>query len=133
MIMTELALHYNKRLISSSEIAERQDLSLKYLESIIKILSRTGLTKSIRGAMGGHSLIKAPKDYTVGEVLRALEGSLSVVDCLNDDYACDRKSKCVTIVVWEKMNNAISDVVDNITLQDLVDDYHSKCGLNYTI
>ena len=104
------------------KISESQHISLKYLEQIIPVLTRAGFVKSIRGAQGGYRLVKEPKDYTVGMILRITEGTLAPVSCLEDDVnQCDRSSTCQTLFVWEKIYAAINDIVDGITLQDIID------------
>jgi Rrf2 family protein len=125
-IMVELALNYDKKLVSSNEISHNQEIALKYLETIINNLTKAGLIKTVRGSMGGHSLIKQPSEYTVGEILRVLEGSLAPVECVNNPENCSRSTECVTINVWRKISEAVNNVVDNITLQDLVDDVKNK-------
>lgn len=102
-------------------IADNQDLSEKYLEQIITQLNRAGYVHSIRGAHGGYRLANPPKDYTVGMILRLTEGSLAPVACLScDPNPCPRQDSCATLLVWKKLDEAISDVVDHITLEDLL-------------
>lgn len=103
-------------------IADNQDLSEKYLEQIITQLNRAGYVHSIRGAHGGYRLANPPKDYTVGMILRLTEGSLAPVACLScHPNPCPRQDTCATLLVWKKLDAAISDVVDHITLEDLLD------------
>lgn len=132
--MLDLALNSSGELIRIKEIAERQDISDKYLEQIISILTKAGFVKSIRGPQGGYRLTKQPKDYTVGSILRLTEGSLSPVACLDEDEnVCSRKEECATLILWEKLDAAIKGVVDTVTLQDLVDWHNDKVGNNYVI
>lgn len=132
-LMLDLALHNNGNYIPIKEIAKRQDISDKYLEQIISILSRAGYVQSVRGAGGGYRLTKHPKDYTVGMILRLTEGSLAPVACLeSDENTCDRSEECATLIVWKKLYNAINDVVDNVTLEDLVD-YQQQLVGDYMI
>lgn len=92
------------------------------MEQIISVLNKAGFVRGIRGAQGGYLLSRAPKDYTVGMILRLTEGELAPVACVGQNpIDCERRSGCVTVRIWEKLYDAISDVVDNITLQDLVD------------
>ncbi|MEZ0537989.1 Rrf2 family transcriptional regulator [Caldicellulosiruptoraceae bacterium PP1] len=123
--MFDLALHYQEGLISLKSIAERQDISEHYLEQLIAILKKAGLVKSSRGAQGGYTLSKEPSKITIGEILRVLEGSLSPSECIDDDMKvnCPRAEMCVTKKVWEKVKDAVANVVDNITLGELVEDY----------
>ncbi|MBC8570128.1 RrF2 family transcriptional regulator [Zongyangia hominis] len=124
-LMLDLALSYEKGLVSLRDVAARQEISEKYLEQIIMPLGRAGLVKSTRGAQGGYRLQLPPEEISVGDVLRVTEGSLTPVGCL-DDTPCARKDQCVTYSVWGRVQEAITDVVDHITLQDLVEDYHRK-------
>ncbi|MBO5237693.1 MAG: Rrf2 family transcriptional regulator [Lachnospiraceae bacterium] len=121
-LLIDLATNYEGEPIRLKDVAERQDISIKYLEQIISTLNKAGYVKSVRGAQGGYVLVKKPKDYTVGMILRLTEGSLAPVACIEDkEMTCERMQNCVTIKVWEKINDAVNNVVDNITLQDLVD------------
>lgn len=102
-------------------IADNQDLSEKYLEQIITQLNRAGYVNSIRGAHGGYRLANHPRDYTVGMILRLTEGTLAPVACLSvEPNPCPRQNSCATLLVWKKLDQAISDVVDHITLEDLL-------------
>ncbi|NLK75124.1 MAG: RrF2 family transcriptional regulator [Clostridiales bacterium] len=120
-LMLDLALNNTGEYIPIKTIANRQEISEKYLEQIISLLNKAGYVRSIRGAQGGYRLAMEPKDYTVGMILSLTEGSLVPVDCLQDETCCNRNNTCVTREVWEKLYEAILGVVDNITLQDLVD------------
>lgn len=120
-LMVDLAMNDTGEYITIKSIAERQEISDKYLEQIVTVLSRAGYVKSTRGAQGGYKLAKPAQNYTVGGILRLIEGSLSPVACMDDDpNQCPRCSKCVTIDVWKQIDDAINNVVDNITLADLV-------------
>lgn len=132
-LMLDLALNSSGELVRIKEIAERQEISDKYLEQIISVLTKAGFVRSIRGPQGGYQLTKKPKDYTVGSILRLTEGSLSPVACLDDmDNSCSRKEECATLMLWEKLDAAIKGVVDTVTLEDLVEWHNSKAG-NYII
>lgn len=117
----ELALNGNDTPISIKEIAVRQGISDKYLEQIISIMNSAGYVRSIRGAGGGYVLTNEPGSYTVGMILRQTEGSLAPVACVDENNPCDRVENCATTEVWKRLNTAINDVVDNITLQDLIE------------
>jgi Rrf2 family protein len=123
--MFDLARHYGDQPISLSSIAERSNISLSYLEQLISQLRKAGVVKSIRGAQGGYILNGTPADITVGQVLRALE-QLAPVDCVTDDHDCSSSEFCVTRVVYKKILDSILETVDNITLQDMLDDYKTK-------
>lgn len=120
-LMMELALNGNDRPISIKEVAVRQGISDKYLEQIISMMSSAGYVRSIRGAGGGYILTETPDKYTVGMILRTTEGSLAPVACVDENNPCDRVENCATTEVWRRLNTAINDVVDNITLQDLIE------------
>lgn len=133
-LMLDLAVNYTGEYITIKNIAKRQEISDKYLEQIITQLSKAGFVKSARGAQGGYMLARSPEEYTVGEILRLLEGSLSPVPCLeNDSEVCARASECVTLEVWQELQSAINNVVDNITLADLVTRQKEKTSYNYVI
>ena len=122
-MMLDLALNEETGYIPIKEIAKRQGISDKYLEQIISVLNRAGFVKSVRGAGGGYKLTKKPGEYTVRMILELTEGSLAPVACLEDEVnTCERADRCVTLIVWKKIYKAVNDVVDNITLQDLIDD-----------
>ena len=104
-------------------IAERQNIPEAYLEQLIGQLRRSGLVRSVRGAQGGYLLSRSPSEITVGEVLRTLEGELAVVDCLMEEDACHKACSCPTRVVWKKLRDGLNEIVDGITLQDMLDDY----------
>ena len=126
-LMLDLALYGNGTCISLRDISARQNVSVKYLEQIVVILARAGFVKSVRGPQGGYRLARPPKDYTAGEILRLIEGSLAPVPCLEDDTnSCPRSAECATVVLWSRLNQAISGVVDGMTLEDLAVIQRSK-------
>ncbi len=132
-LMTELARSsVNGNTVALKKISERQNISLKYLEQIITVLIRAGFVKSVRGAQGGYRLSGPPENYTVGMILRAAEGSLCPVSCLEDEVnQCPRSQHCETLFVWKQLDKAISDVVDSITLAQILE--HSDAPDNYVI
>lgn len=117
-IMVELAINHGKGYIASKELAEMQDVSIKYLETIIGSLSKAGLIKTQRGAQGGHMLSKEPALYTAGEILAVLEGSLCPVDCSN----CLKQDGCYTRKFWKTLQGAIDGVIYKVTLEELKND-----------
>lgn len=122
ILMLDIACHSNEKPVSIKDISARQHISDKYLEQIIAILNGAGFVKSVRGPQGGYLLKKKPEEYTVGMILRLTEGSLAPVSCVEDDEpGCDKIDGCATYRIWDKLNKAINDVVDNITLADLVE------------
>ena len=121
-LMLDLALADSSEPIPLRDVAKRQDISDKYLEQIVTQLSRADLVRSVRGAKGGYRLVKNPEEYTVGLILRTVEGSLAPVSCMDDKVnQCARCKACVTLDLWEQVDQAISNVVDHVTLADLVD------------
>lgn len=127
MIMVYLAQNYDGGHKPLKEIASSQDLSEKYLEQIINPLTKAGLLTSYRGAQGGYSLAKEPSEITVGGILRILEGTLAPVACVAENgEICDKAQCCNSVVVWKKIKDAIDNVVDNMTLKDLIDEEKSK-------
>jgi Rrf2 family cysteine metabolism transcriptional repressor len=136
--MVELALSYGEGPIALNSIAERQNISIHYLEQLFASLRKAGYVKSIRGAQGGYVLADKPQNITVGDIIRTLEGPLAPTDCVieEDSKECSRAEFCVTRTVWIKIKDSINYVVDSITLQDMIDDYqkmHSNNSYMYYI
>lgn len=130
--MVDLAINSSADHISLCSIAERQDISENYLEQVFSILRKAGLVKSAKGAQGGYILSDTPANMKVGAILRALEGEFSVVDKNAEKDAAYQKSieKCIKIHVWDKMNESLNQVVDSLTLEDLVNEYKKMRGEN---
>ena len=121
-LMLDLAIHDTGENIALKTIAKRQGISGKYLEHIIGILAKAGFVKSVRGSSGGYRLARSPEEYTVGDILRLTEGSLAPVSCVEEGAdTCSKSEYCVTMTVWQQLNEAINGVVDHITLADLVE------------
>ena len=120
-VMIDLAETSNGEYVPMKTIAERQDISLKYLERILPILKKNGLVEGIQGKGGGYRLCRAPEKYPVGEILRLTEGDLAPVACLECGAApCDRRNECRTIEMWEKLDSLINDYFDGVTIADLM-------------
>lgn len=120
-LMIDLAKNHTGEMIRIREVANRQEISEKYLEQIIAMLKRAGYVKSLRGAQGGYKLAKSPQDYTVGMILRLTEGNMAPVSCLEDEEnQCEMACNCVSLRLWEMLDDAIRGVIDQVTLQDLV-------------
>lgn len=134
-VMLDLALHNTGECIKVKDIAERQGLSEKYLEQIIATLNKAGYVRSVRGAQGGYRLAKTPQEYTVGMILRLTEGSLAPVACLEEDnLQCDRIDTCETLQVWKDLYDAINQVVDNVTVADLMEQHKNRLdALDFSI
>lgn len=122
--MIDLATHEAEGPISIKSISERQGISENYLEQIIAVLKRNGIVSSSRGAQGGYFLCKDKSEISVGDILRALEGDLNIVDCVtvNEEKQCEESEFCVTKYLWKRISDSINDVVDHVTLKDLVDE-----------
>ena len=133
-MMLDLAIHRSDGYIALKDIAERQDISKKYLEQIVPLLNKADLLRTNRGYQGGYRLAKTPDKYTVGDILRATEGSLSPVACLdNEPVLCQRADMCTTLSVWKGLKKVIDDYVDGITLQDLLDQQRETYANDYVI
>ena len=129
-LMLDLAIHNTGELV---KIKARQGISEKYLEQIISSLKKAGYVRSLRGAQGGYMLAREPQTYTVGSILRLTEGSMKPVACLEDDpNQCARAGECVTLRLWEMLDDAIEGVLDKVTLQDLKD-WYEQMGNDYVI
>ena len=132
--MFDLAQQHGTGPIPLKTVAERQELSEHYLEQLIASLRKAGLVKSVRGAQGGYILAREPKDIRVGDIIRVLEGPIAPVDCVNDEDPdlCSKADFCVTKNVWSKVKESIEDVLDSITLADMVKDAEkAKLAKNY--
>ena len=127
-LMADIAQQRPGEPVSLRDAARRQGLSDKYLEQIVTPLARAGLVRSVRGAGGGYLLTRTPEEYTVGEILRVLEGSLAPVTCAENAACCDRSSECVTQELYAQISAAVSAVVDHTTLADLVKRTHERQG-----
>ena len=120
-LLVDLAEHEDQGYISLTDIANRQEISKKYLEQIIQLFSKTDYLKTTRGVQGGYMLARAPEEYTIGEILRLTEGSLSPVECVAADPAeCCRCATCETLPVWQGLAQVINEYLDGITLKDLI-------------
>ena len=125
-MLLDLAEHEGKGFISLKNIAERQGISKKYLEQIVTLLNRSGILRTSRGYQGGYMLAKAPEHYTVGQILRFTEGNLCPVSCLEDQpNQCERSGNCKTLPVWEGLARVVSEYLDGVTLQTILDENRS--------
>ena len=133
-MLIDLAEHQSCGFVALKDIAQRQNISKKYLEQIIPILGKSNILKTTRGSQGGYMLSRSPDKYTVGEILRLTEGSLAPVDCLNQDpIECQRSGECATLPIWQGLNRVINEYLDNITLQDILDQQRERYTNDYTI
>ena len=124
--LLDLAVHQGEGMVLLKDVARRQEFSLPYLEHLITPLIAGGLVKSTRGARGGVLLVKPPAEVKLTEVVQLLEGSIAPVDCVNDPRVCSRSASCVTRDVWIQIKDAIIQVLDSTTLQDLVERQRQK-------
>ena len=120
-VMLDLAENGNGDYIAMKKIAERQEISLKYLERILPVLTQNQLIEGVQGKGGGYRLVRKPEEYKVGEILRLTEGDLAPVSCLEcGAKPCSKKDKCRTLPMWTRLHDMISDYLDSITLADLL-------------
>ncbi len=126
-LLLDLAEHREDGYIALKDIAERQNVSKKYLEQIVPVYTSAGILKTVRGAQGGYMLAKAPEECTVGEILRFTEGDLVPVPCANPDAVdCDRVDGCITVVIWQGLYQTINSYLDTLTLADVLEQFHSR-------
>ena len=124
----DLALNGTQEAVALSSIAERQNISISYLEQLIAKLRKSGIVKSTRGAKGGYILAKPAEEISVGDILKCLEGDLSPVDCaeiMGGETTCSASDICVTKFVWKRINDSIHEAVDNLMLSELVEEAQS--------
>ena len=120
-LMIDIGMNDNDNPVRIKDIAQRQEISEKYLEQIVSVLNKAGYVRSSRGPQGGYRLARAPKDYKVGDILTLIEGSLAPVACLDTPVnECPREAVCPTLILWKKIDDAVHGVVDSITLEDLL-------------
>ncbi|MBR6243714.1 MAG: Rrf2 family transcriptional regulator [Ruminococcus sp.] len=133
-MLLDLAIHHEEGFVSLKEIAERQNISKKYLEQIVPLLNKSGILKTNRGNKGGYMLTCNAADITVGDILRATEGTLAPVACLEfEPNECPRAAECSTLYVWEGLYKSITSYLDGITLQDIIDRNSDYIGNDYCI
>lgn len=120
-VLADLAEHTNSGYVPMKDVAARQEISLKYLERIMPILTSNGLVEGVHGKGGGYKLTKKPEEYRVGDILRLTEVSLSPVVCLeNNSSPCPRRNKCTTVEMWSELSEVINNYLDTKTVADLI-------------
>ena len=120
-VMIDLAQHPDEGFVSLKTVAERQGISMKYLEMIVSSLKKAELVESTRGKEGGYRLSRSPADYSVGEILRCLEDNLAPVSCIKDgEIQCDKAAACVTLPMWKELDELTNAYLDGVSLQDLL-------------
>ncbi len=133
-MIIDLALHQDDGFVSLKDIAERQEISKKYLEQIVPMLNKSGILRTNRGNKGGYALAKSPEQLSVGDILRATEGSLAPVSCLDDNpNTCPRQESCSTLYIWEGLFKTITDYLDNISINEIVEKISEQSGFDYCI
>lgn len=122
-MLIDLAQNQGEGYIALKDIAARQDISKKYLEQIVPILTKANILKASRGFQGGYRLLLPASEYTLGNILRLTEGNLAPVSCMEgEEVLCARKEQCTTLPIWQGLNKVINAYFDNITLQDVLDE-----------
>ena len=120
-VMIDMAEQHSNERTPLKEIAERQEISQKYIEAIMTMLSKNGFVEAVHGKGGGYKLNKKPEEYRVGDILRLTEGSLSPVACLEKGAPeCPRKNVCRTLPLWSKLDDLVENYLDSVTLADLM-------------
>ena len=133
-MLLDLAEHQEEGYIALKDIAARQGISKKYLEQIVPIFNKSDILKTNRGYQGGYMLAQSPEKYTVGQILRLTEGSLSPVSCVDQDpIECERSALCATLPMWQGLSRVINEYLDGITLQDLLDQQRERYPNSYSI
>ena len=133
--LVDLAIHSDGSPVQLREIAEREEISEKYLEHLMSLLKGAGFVRSVRGSKGGYLLAKDAREINLKDVVAVLEGSLAPVECIRDSNVCDRSDSCVTRDVWEEVQDVVNEVLESITLDELrrrkKDKDQSSTGMYY--
>lgn len=132
-MMFEFALKFNQGPVFLKEVARMQGISFKYLSKLVIPLKSAGLLQSVRGANGGYMLARHPSQITIHMIVEKLEGDVSLVECAENPNVCTRNANCVARIIWKRTDEAIMKVLDDITLQDMVDEYMRSSGSIYEI
>lgn len=120
-VMIDLAEHAGEERIPLKEVSERQEISQKYIETIMTLLSKNGFVDAVHGKGGGYKLNRKPENYKIGEILRLTEGTLAPVACLEQGAAeCPKRDRCRTIPLWEKLNSLVTGYLDSVSIADLM-------------
>ena len=133
-LLLDLAERHDKGYVALKDIAQRQNISKKYLEQIVPMLNKAGLLRTTRGFQGGYMIAKSPDKITVGDVLRITEGSLAPVSCLDiEPNICERADSCATLPVWKGLYDTVTEYLDSITLQSIIDKNNAQLADSYSI
>jgi len=130
-MMLDLALHYENGPVQAGDISKREGISVKYLEQLIISLKKAKLITSVRGPKGGHRLARPPKQITIGQIVRAVEGHTELADCVEKPEICEKSSACVTREVWESATKAMYKELDKITLEQMMKKKSKKKEKNH--
>jgi Rrf2 family protein len=131
--LVDLAMHYGKGPLANQTIAARHSIPSPFLDQVMAALRRAGLIRSVRGPLGGHTLNRKPQDLRLIEVVRALEGSLAPIACLDDPLSCPMRGQCTVMPVWRQVEHATARVLENITIADLADREVANIPARYSI
>jgi Rrf2 family protein len=129
----ELAQSNSNQPLQLKVIAQRQEISVKYLEQLMAVLRSAGFVRSVRGSKGGYVLAKAPNQIKLNEVLHRLEGTVATVECVENENSCSRSANCAARYLWTQVEQAIEQVLQSISLQDLVDKANEEKKSDYQI
>ena len=133
-MMLDLATHQGDGYVALKDIAQRQEISKKYLEQIVPMLGKSNILRTTRGYQGGYRLARRPEDYTARDILRLTEGSLAPVVCLDCEVnTCPRSANCPTLPLWQGLDRVIEDYLAGITLQDLLEQQTARAANDYVI
>ncbi len=124
--LLDLALHQSEEVVQLKDIAQRQQISLQYLEHLVTPLITAGMVRSVRGPRGGVSLAKLPNQILLSEVIQLLEGSTAPVECVENPKLCPRSELCVTRDIWDEMKKAMNGILESTTLQNLIERQERK-------
>jgi len=126
-ILVDLARHHDQGPIQIGEISKRQDISVKYLEQLIRPLKQANLVTSVRGPKGGHLLAKKPEDISLGQIVRLFEGQSELVECISHPEKCSMSEDCQVRLAWQDATRVLYEKLDNTTIADLVNSNYSDC------
>lgn len=134
IVMIDLAKNQGDSYVSLADIAERQNLSMKYLENVVSILNKGNMLQSLRGKNGGYRLARPVADYKMSELLSLTEGSLAPVECIkNNDISCERAANCMTLPLWVGLDRAIDEYLSKVTLEDVINGDRKKMLGNWCV
>ena len=131
--MVDLAIHAPEGHVALNAIAQRQEISVNYLEQVFGTLRKAGLVRSVKGSQGGYMMAMRPSQMTVGMILRSLEGKLVVVDETDKDIAQNSVQHCIQLMVWDAMTETVNNLVDHMTLEDLANEYRNMAGKDSSV